>query len=877
MPVKTENEIGISILLTADWISPEADPAAEKPNHNHSSVPVPDNPATDCPPSVGQCPPGKRPAYLLATTFQYQPARDSLDKLQLLASAHGIYEVFINGKRVGSRELTPGFTAYRKRLQVQAYPVGDLIRPGNNRIAVLLSDGWFRGRHGFSRRADNFGTQTGIRLVVCDQDRKVLVQTDQSWQAKISHILQADLMDGQVEDRRLIERSWLATRPLTPAEAPPTPAAASPTQSDPSSFRPALGGWYPVTVVTKWPDDFEPDSTRLVPDRGPAIRRQTTLDPVKITSPKANVVVLDFGVEVNGWIRLTNLGPAGTRLTCTHGEILDENGLVSTDHLRAFDFVTGQMLPAGQVDQVISAGIPGDIFEPRHTTHGFRYVQVEISTEDLAQSNPQSNPHSSPDAVQAAIETVIAGLSEAKAILIHDDLPSTSWFSCSNPQLNQLHEVVDRSFLTNACAVPTDCPQRERSGFTGDFQIFFPSAAILHQVDSFTRRWLTDMRLDQWCDGRVPTVIPNPKGSAIPVEMTFEDESAGSAGWGDASVFVPWEMYRHYGDLETLKASLSSMKSWVDYLAYRAENGRHPDRQAARPVPAVYEKFLVDSGMHFGEWLEPGETPNPSAQVDQSIVATAFLSRSATLLSRSFALFGDDDQARHYRDLAEGAKTAWQQEFVQPDGQLQINKQAHYVRGLAWELFPAQLRKAAARHLADLIRQNDNRLGTGFLATGQLLGVLADNDYADLAYRLLLSTENPSWLGMLKAGATTMWEYWDGISETGEARGSLCHYSKGAVVSFLYNYVLGIRLPENPGVQQAGYRRVLIKPVLGGGIQFAKGGIKTQFGELKVAWEIGKQLEVEIPPQIHATVELPNGEVEQVGPGKWSFKISGGL
>ncbi len=766
--------------------------------------------------------PGRRPAYLLRQVFD----RGGEGPVRCFATAHGIYEAYVNGSRVGDRELTPGFTAYRKRLQVQEYDVTALLRPGSNTIAVLLSDGWFRGRHGFQRRADGWGDRSGLLLSLVTGEPgslRTIVATDGSWESRPSHIVTADLMDGQTEDRRL---------------------------SDPDWFLGGGEGWQPVELLDDAlaTDPVIANRDRLVATNGPVTRRNREIAPIGTSRPRPGTVVLDLGEELTGWLRLPDLGPAGTRLTLTHGEVVDEHGLVDTEHLRAFDFATGQPLPAGQVDEVVSAGRPGDVFEPRHTTHGFRYVQVDGVPDGL-------------------------DLSGARGVLVHDDLPRTGQFECSEPRLEQLHEVVRRSLVTNACAVPTDCPQRERSGFTGDWQVFVSTAALLVDVEEFSRRWLRDLAADQWADGRVPTIVPNPGGDK-PAGGGFEDASAGSAGWGDAAAIVPWELWRAYGDADVLAESFPAMRHWVDYAAACAAGGRHPDRAAARPDAAPYEGYLWDTGFHFGEWLEPGVPPNPDGSVDHGIVATAYLRRSALIAARTAAILGQHDLATDYGTIADEARNAWQREYLQPDGRLTEERQAHYVRALAFDLVPPDVRQAVADRLAELVHSADDRLGTGFLATGMLLPTLADNGHADLAYRLLTRTGYPSWLGMLDAGATTMWEWWDGIAPDGSVHGSLNHYSKGAVASFLHTHLAGLRLPEFPTAEEAGHRYVVIAPLPGPGLTRAATRQLTRQGPLEVTWSIDGDtftLDVVLPPTTTAEVVLPDGTAQVVIGGAHRF------
>jgi alpha-L-rhamnosidase len=765
-------------LRAADWIEPDEDRLA---------------------------PAGERPGYQLRQEFTAAAG----DRAVVSATAHGIYELFVNGTRVGEEELTPGFTAYRSRLAVQEWDVTDLIVPGANVIGAILSDGWFRGRHGFERHADGFGTHVALLAALeLGEDRIV---TNGDWDSRPSQITRADLMDGQTTDFRR-DAGW------------------------------GGDGWSRALVVSGGLYD---DRDRLFESEAPPVRRIEELAPAVITRPAPDVTVVDFGQNINGWVRLSLLGPAGTQLTLTHGEALDPDGAVTTENLRAFDFAAGTPLPAGQVDRVISAGREGDTFEPRHTTHGFQFVQLDGAL-DL-------------------------GPDDIRAVVVHTELERVGDFSCSDERLNRLYDAAVWSFRGNACDIPTDCPQRERSGFTGDWQVFLPAATGIYDVRAFTEKWLDDVAADQWEDGRIPTISPNPAGAG-PSGVAFADLAVGSAGWGDAAVLVPWELWRAYGDPRILERRLPMMRRWVDYAAGMAESGRHPARAAARPDPAPHERYLWDTGFHFGEWLEPGVPPSMDPAVDRSIVATAFLARSSELLARIGALLGDDEVVAHYTRIAEGARDAWRGEFIGADGRLTEESQANYVRGLAFELFPEQARPTATRLLVELIGDAGGHLGTGFLSTAQLLPALADHGALDTAYEVLLSTGPPSWLEMLDRGATTIWEWWDGI-DGGAARGSLNHYSKGAVISFLQTHVAGIRRPE-PTLGAAGYREIIIAPRPGGGLTTASASLRSAAGLIRSEWVIAAgefELTVEVPPGTTARIELPDGSGHPAEPGISTF------
>jgi alpha-L-rhamnosidase len=419
------------------------------------------------------------------------------------------------------------------------------------------------------------------------------------------------------------------------------------------------------------------------------------------------------------------------------------------------------------------------------------------------------------------------------------------------------------------CAIPTDCPQRERAGWTGDWQVFAPTAAFLYDVVGFTRSWLRDVALDQRGDGCVANMSPLPPSEGFDGPIGFLN---GSAGWGDVVVSAPWDLYEAYDDLSLLRETWETASAWVDFAARAAASGRHPDRAAARPTAAAHEKFLWDTGFHWGEWLEPGKTPRdfPAfVAADKSEVATAYLHRSAATMVRVGTLLGIDAATldRH-RVLADGARHAWQTEFVRPDGSLAVQTQASHVRALTFDLVPDDLRPSIAARLVALVEEAGGHLTTGFLSTGLLLPALADAGHVGTAYELLLQDSEPSWLAMVDRGATTVWEHWNGVDAAGVAHDSLNHYSKGAVASFLHRHVAGL-MPTSPG-----YRTFRVGPRPGGGLTWVKAAHESPYGVIHVAWRLDDEtlaLDVTVPGGTSAEVVLPDGSAHAAGPGTHSW------
>jgi alpha-L-rhamnosidase len=762
--------------------------------------------------------PAERPGYALHNTFTLDAAPESA---RAYATAHGIYELFVNGQRAGDQQLTPGSTSYNTTLQVQAYDLTALLRPGINTIRAVLTDGWYRGTFGYTRAADLYGTHTALlaQLEIQFGDIRTVIGTDGSWRVSATEIASADLMAGQRVDFREPARGA-----LTDATAPTGSAAV---------VRP--GGYEKLTGPVAPP-------TRIVEE----------LVPVSVTRLASGHQVVDFGQNIHGWVRLTRLGAPGEPVTLVYGEALDADGEVTQDHLRPHDFRhPGQFLPAGQVDEVTASGAPGEVFEPRHTTHGFQYVSVQGLAPDLAAE-------------------------EISACLVHTDLEPLGTFTCSDERLNTLHGIVDWSFRDNACEVPTDCPQREKAGWTGDWQLFVPTAAYLYDVTGFSRKWLRDVRADQWEDGVIANISP----SAGP-EVTSADFMAfvnGSAGWGDAIAMVPWEVYLATGDAGILAENWDAMNRWLGFVRRTAESQRHPSRATAGPVPAPHEKYLWDTGFHFGEWMEP-DGPEPdlfaARSADHGIVATAYYRNTTAVMAKAAAALGRPQDAAALAELSEHVRQAWEAEYLDSAGQVTQPSQANCVRALAFDLVSPHHRAGVTAQLVSLIRNAGTHVGTGFLATPYLLPVLADNGELDLAYELLMQDSEPSWLAMVDRGASTMWELWNGLDAAGAPHQSLNHYSKGAVVSFLHRYTAGLR--QAPG--SAGWEQIIIEPRPGAGLASAATSHLGPRGGIAVSWEIDDgvlALRARIPSGTTAEVRLPGEPAALIGPGSHSFVAAAG-
>jgi alpha-L-rhamnosidase len=561
----------------------------------------------------------------------------------------------------------------------------------------------------------------------------------------------------------------------------------------------------------------------LIAPVGPPVRHMHELKPSRVLRTPAGQLVFDMGQNMVGWVRVRVTGPAGTTLRLRHAEVLDKEGNFYTENLRA----------AAQTMNYTLKGGGAEVFEPHFTFQGFRYVAVEGFPGEPT-----------PDAVTG--------------VVVYSDLGPTGSFETSNPLLNRLQQNIVWGQRGNFVDVPTDCPQRdERLGWTGDAQVFSRTAAFNMDVAGFFAKWLGDVAADQKPNGAVPWVIPDVIGRK-------QTGMAASAGWSDAAVIVPWNMYQAYGDTAMLSRQYASMRAWVEYM--RAQAG---------------DRLLWTSGFHFGDWLafQTVRADYPGATTDKDLIATAYFAHSTDLLARAATVLGKRDDASSYRALFERTRAAFQREYLTATGRLTSNTQTAYVLALDFGLVPDSLRAEGARRLVEDVRRMGH-LTTGFLGTPSLTRMLSDHGYVDDAYKLLLNEKYPSWLYEVKQGATTVWERWDGQKPDSSfqepSMNSFNHYAYGAIGDWMYRVVAGL----NDDSGEPGYKHVVIRPQPGGGLTHAKATLATPYGEAGSGWRLdGDRLTVTatVPPNAHGTVYLPDAQLVQVREGSSPVPSSGGV
>jgi alpha-L-rhamnosidase len=692
-------------------------------------------------------------------------------------TSHGLYELYLNGRRVGEDLLTPGWTSYDRRLSYQVYDVTTLLTPGANAAGAMLADGWYRGRLVNSRNhyGDTLGLLLQLRLDYEDGSSETVI-SDASWRASTGPIRMSEIYLGETYDARLEKAGW---------------SKAGYDDRD----------WSGVRVVPA-------TGETLVAEAGAPVRRHEELKPLRIFRTPKGETVVDMGQNMVGWVRLRVQGPAGTEVKLRHAEVVDATGNLYTDNLRT----------ASQEIRYTLSGHGVETYEPHFSYQGFRYVAVEGYPGTLTQDS-------------------------LTGIVLYADMAQTGSFETSDPLLNQLQHNILWSEKGNFLAVPSDCPQRdERLGWTGDAQVFAPTAAFNLDVSRFLASWLADLAADQHADGGLPWVIPD-----IP-RVSLKLPVMGAAGWGDAGL---------------LAAQYPSMARWVDF-----------ERQQAG------DKLIWSGGFQFGDWLDFGSEQRQSKGITSTdLISTAYLARSAWIVAQAAAVLGKPDDAARYTELFERVRQAFQQQFVQADGKVGAGTQTAYVLALDFDLLPEAQRPFAAQRLAQNLQQ-DGHLTTGFLGTPHLLQVLSRYGHLDAAYQLLQRRDFPSWLYPVTHGATTMWERWDGIKPDGSfedaGMNSFNHYAYGAVGEWMYQTIAGIDLdPALPG-----YKRMLIRPQPGGGLSQASASLDTPYGTVESAWSDQggvRTLKVRIPANTRASLRLPDAAADQVREGGQALAGDAGL
>jgi hypothetical protein len=699
---------------------------------------------------------------LLRTAFTTEPGK-TVESARVYASAQGVYELQLNGEKVGDQLLAPGWTEYRKRIQHQTYDVTDQVRSGANAFGAELGDGWWTGKiasFGFNNYGSSLGLIAQLRIDYTDGTAQV-VKTDNTWKSHFGPYVQADNLEGESYDANAAQPGW-----------------DSPGFDD--------GGWNPVTIATN-------TSARLVPQPDEPVR-VTGEVPAKVhTTPKPGVEIYDLGQNMVGVARLTLAGQAGKTVTIRYGEELNPDGTLYTANLRS----------ATVTDHYTFDETGTATYTPKFTQHGYRYIEITGTTTAPA-------------------------VADVTGIVWGSDLAATGDLETSDPMLNQLVSNVSWGQRGNFVSVPTDTPARdERLGWTGDINVFAPTASYLRDTRGFLGKWMTDLRDAAYTDGNFPGIAP-----VVPNAGDF----GSGLGWSDAGITVPYATWKAWGDGKIVRENYAAMEKFLGFVRTSAGTD------------------LIDSGRgHWEDWL------NLDDPTSVGVLGTMYYAEDARMLSEMAAAIGEDADAADYAELSTAVRQAFVDEFVQANGTVQGNSQAGYAMALGMNMVadPALREKVAAKFVAKLAASN-NHLTTGFLGTPWLLPALSSIGRNDLAYTMLLHKDYPSWGYEIENGATTMWERWNSIMPDGSfgpvEMNSFNHYAYGAVGDWMYQNIGGISAIE------AGYKSSRIAPVVGGGLTHGAGEFDSVYGEISTDWTLTGDdlaLTVDVPVNTTAQVVLP--------------------
>ena len=714
-------------------------------------------------------------------------ARGEIVKARLYATARGVYDVTVNGKRLEDFVLAPGITDYRKRIQVQTYDVTALLKEQNT-VKLRLSDGWYRGSTAAYGVVNVYGNQTSVlaQLEITYADgRTETIVSDETWAwSNDGPIRFADLKDGEVYN---------------------------------AAMQPSYNGKAQVAAA--------PKNVSLTASDNVPVTEHERFTP-KLLTAKDGTKVLDFGQNIAGYLEFRVKGQKGQRLKLVCGEVLDKDGHVDLSGIQEqrpakgwnqqalvkkllTNQVKGESVGTPLQEIVFFCSGGEDAYKTSFAVFGFRYVQIE--------GNVDIDP--------AAFS----------AIAVYSDLEQTGDFTCSDERVNKLLKNIRWSMKGNFLDVPTDCPTRERLGWTGDAQIFFDTGAFLMNTAPFFSKWLRDMEDAQYKNGLIPAVLPY-NG----VEMMYK-ATGSSVGWADAVYLIPYRYYKRFGDKEILRQYWPMMKKYAEYLFSKLEKDGH------------YEK-----GVHLGEWLEPEEFRDTvyGTKAKHPEECTAYLTLAMTTMAEIAQRLGEETYAAKLTETAKAAKIAYLR-FAELD----TDRQAKLVRPLALGVMEDENKRKAQKRLKQAVENYNYRVGTGFLSTPYVLDVLSKAGETETAYKMLTNTERPGWLYEVEQGATTIWESWEGDA-------SQNHYSPGAVCQWLFDTVAGIRVD--------GENHFVIAPQPGGTLTHAEGSYKSLYGEVKSRWEktdSGVMFTFEVPTNCTAELHLPDGRAETVSTGRYEYVV----
>lgn len=682
----------------------------------------------------------------------------------------GYYEFSINGQRVGDEMLAPAFSRYDLTTYYQTWDVTSALQEGENVLGVMLGNGWYNC---FTQEVWNFKqapwrAQPKLRLqleVELADGKRLAVDSDLSWKAGTGPIVFDGLRNGETYDARLEIPGW-----NTPG-------------FDDS-------GWGAVKVVPA-------PGGHLRSQQHTPIRITGTIRPVGLREVSSGVWVFDLGQNIAGWGQLKVQGPAGSTITLRYAEKLTPEGDIDASNINKF-VKDGEF----QTDRFILKGEGDEVFEPRFTYHGFQYIQV---------TGFPGTPT----------------LDSLAGRVVHTDFETRGEFECSNTLLNRIQQASRWSTLGNYHGIPTDCPHREKNGWTGDASLSAEQVLLNFNPATAYRKWLRDIRDAQRESGQLPGIVPS---------GGWGYNWGSGPAWDSALVLIPWYLYLYTGDKAVLAENYTAMKRYVDYMTTMASND------------------TVNFGL--GDWCPP-EGGTGGYKCPAHVSDTAYYYVDAGVVADTADVLGKKAEATRYRTLAARIRKAFQKSFVdRGTGLVTGGVQTSMACALYQDLIDPEDKPRVLAALVAAIEERGRHLDCGILGTKYLLHTLSDLGRADLAYAIATQTDFPSWGHWIAQGATTLWECWDGTN-------SRNHHMFSDISAWFYRSLAGIR----PDIKEPGFKKVVIQPDPVPGLTWVKAWHESPYGRIESRWTFdGKsfQLDVTIPPNSHGEIHLPTTSVSSV-------------
>lgn len=702
-------------------------------------------------------------------------------------SSLGIYEMRLNGARVGDARFAPGWTSYQQRLQYQTYDITSSVKE-NNKIEITVGNGWFKGILGFYGQGNHYGTRTALIAMFdlfYEDGSYSRICTDETWNCTTAERRYSEIYHGEVIDYSIEKQKEL---PVKAFDFPKNILIAQETE--------------PVKVTEKL-------SAKEL-----------------IITPKGEKVI-DFGQNMTGVIEAKLNCQKGTKIIIKHAEALDENGNLFTINLRT----------AKATDMFITSG-GDDVFMPEFTYHGFRYICVE-GIEDI-------------------------NIANFSACVIHTDLKQTGEFSCSNDDVNRLWKNIDWTMRSNFLDIPMDCPQRdERLGYTGDTEIFLPTACFHKNIALFFRKWLRDLRVEQSKDGAVFLTVPDILRTNTCVQI-----------WHEAATIVPWTIWQTYGDIRVLKEQYESMKASVEYTHHLA---------------GEYGLLQLENCSQFGDWLALDAPKGPVRKIpegilypsqdekaggtDRHLIGNVYYLYSIKIMIKTADVLGHTEDAANYKKLYEDVLSRFRKEYITANGRLITETQTACALVLYFNLAEEKDRQKILDNLILNLIKNKKHLSTGFVGTQYITKTLSQNGEHKIAGDILLKDDCPSWLYTIKLGATTIWENWDGANPDGSFNlfemNSMNQFGFATIGDWLYKELCGLQNLE------AGYKKSRIAPRPVAGIPEFDASIETVYGKLSCAFSCKEgwiTADITVPANTTAEISLPEQYTIVVGSGTYHYK-----